>query len=380
LLIARLMRAALLVLLLSSCAFAPGMYMDDGDFKTQDVNKDDFREGVSIQTINGALVVQHLQARQQQKFVLPAVLKEDVRAYRYKIAPQDALDITVWDHPELTNPGGSLQSSRGRLVYDNGTIFYPYAGTVHVAGKTMDEVRALLTKKLSATIEKPQVGVQVASFRGRSVYITGQVQKAGAVLLTDHPLTVMDALSQAGGVLPTADLQHAILTREGKTYALDLVSLYERGMSEVNVLLHDGDALNIPDNRLNKVFVLGQVAQPASLFLQNGQLSLAEAISDANGFGAKANPGQVYVIRGQRSGKPVSIHDRFDQAAKMEIYHLDASSPEALLLADQFPLQARDIVYVSPTQLSRFSSVFIDLQRVVNTTAQTLILKKAAGL
>ncbi|MDQ7001526.1 MAG: hypothetical protein Q9N02_02415, partial [Ghiorsea sp.] len=106
--------------------------------------------------------------------------------------------------------------------------------------------------------------------------------------------------------------------------------------------------------------------------------------SDTAGFGASANTSQVYVLRGTRTalgGDPhaasVALADRLNLPVKLEIYHLDSSSPEALLLADQFSLQARDVVYVSPTKLSRFSRVFLDISRIINTTAQTLILQRS---
>jgi len=366
-------------LVLSSCAFAPGMNIEKEAFATQEVDRTDFREGVTIQPINGKLVTDQLRALSDQRpVVVPEELQEDVSTYQYLIAPQDVLKITVWDHPELTAPEGNIQTLSGNLVYDDGTIFYPYVGSTHVAGKTMEEVRLLLTRGLKNYIEKPQVGVQVTSFRGRLAYVTGQVNKPGALSLNDQPLTVMNAISQVGGVLAGADLQHAILTRDGKTYPLDLFSLYERGKSSLNILLHDGDVLNIPDNELNKVFVLGELSKPATLFVKNGKLTLAEAISDTQGFGAAANTGQVYVIRGKRAeleNDPVPM-DRLDELAQLEIYHLDASSPEALMLADQFRLHARDVVYVSPTELKRFSRVFTDLGKIINTTAQTFILQR----
>jgi len=254
-------------------------------------------------------------------------------------------------------------------------------GVLHVAGKTMEEVRADLTRALSGYISKPQVGVRVSSFRGQFAYVTGQVKTSGALPVTDLPLTVMNAISQAGGVLVDADLQHATLTRQGKSYPLDLLSLYERGETKLDVLLQHGDVLNIPDNQLNKLFVLGEVAKPSTLVIKNGKMTLAEAISDSQGFGASAHAGQVYVIRGQGESTPVekATIDRFDQNRKMEVYHLDASSADALILADQFHLQARDVVYVSKTPLKRFTSVFSDIGGLINTSAQTLILKRAAG-
>ncbi|MDQ6974204.1 MAG: polysaccharide biosynthesis/export family protein [Mariprofundaceae bacterium] len=357
--------------------------MNTANLQEKKVDINDYRRGVDIQAINGQLIQTLAQQRlQANEATLPMPLSSDTSHYEYHIEPQDVLNITVWDHPELTNPAGSLQSSGGTLVYANGTIFYPYIGLLPVAGKTMEEVRDALTQRLSKYVENPQVGVSIRSYRSQYAYVTGQVNQAKQVAITDSPLTVMQLLSQAGGVLPTADLRHATLTRDGHVYTLDLFSLYERGHANLNILMRQGDILNVPDNQLNKVFVMGAVAKPATLFIQNDKMSLAEAISDVNSFSGSSNPSQVYVIRSQRNNNASGniAADRFDTPATLQVYHLNAASPDALILADQFHLKARDVVYVSTTELKRFTSVFRDISLVINSTAQTLILKKAAGL
>jgi len=369
--------------LISGCVWAPGQHMNTTNLQEKEVNLNDYRKGVDIQPINGHLIQQLAKQRlQANESILPLPLSSDVSHYQYRIEPQDILTITVWDHPELTNPAGSLQSTGGTLVYADGSIFYPYIGVLSVAGKTMEQVRYALTQRLSKFVENPQVGISVQSYRSQYAYVTGQVNKAGQVAITDSPLTVMQLISQAGGVLPTADLRHVTLTRDGHVYTLDLFSLYERGHANLNILMHQGDILNVPDNQLNKVFVMGAVTKPATLFIQNDKMTLAEAISDASSFSGSSNPAQVYVIRGKRGKDALDTvaADRFDPLAQLQVYHLDAASPDALILADQFHLQARDVVYVSTTELKRFTSVFSDISQVINTTAQTLILKKAAGL
>jgi len=365
---------------MTGCVWAPGQYMETSSYHENKVDTNDFREGVDIQPINGALIAKLIQESRNATVGIPQALQADKSSYEYKIEPQDVLKITVWDHPELTSPGGTFQSNTGNLVYADGSIFYPYVGVFQVAGKTMEQVRAELTKKLRVYIEDPQVSVQVQQFRSQYAYITGQVNKASQVPITDTPLTLMSIVSQAGGVLPSADLRDATLTRNGKVYRLDLYSLYERGAVHLNVLLQHGDIVNIPDNQLNKIFVMGEVGKASTLFIQNNKMSLAEALSDAQGFSRSSDPSEVYVIRGKRSNDAGMLADRFDRLSQLQVYHLDASSPDALILADQFHLQARDVVYVSATALKRFSSVFGDISRIVNTTAQTLILKKAAGL
>ena len=67
----------------------------------------------------------------------------------------DVLSIIVWDHPELTAPFGSFNNAReqGNVVRDDGTIYYPFVGSVLAKGRTVAELRTELSQKLATSLK-----------------------------------------------------------------------------------------------------------------------------------------------------------------------------------------------------------------------------------
>jgi len=338
-----------LALFVSGCAISPGMNMRDEPSSQRGVYKTD--SGVMIVPITADLIYkQATQKKRVSTSVLMAQRKKDLQRYKYKIGPRDVLNITVWDHPELTIPAGEFRSAEaaGHLVAEDGSIFYPFAGMVKVSGKTVREVRNILTKKISRAIAKPQLDVRVAAFRSQKVFIVGEVVAPGPLPVSDVPLTIVEAVNRAGGVTREANLNDVTLSRNGEVIDINLLSMYEQGDVSLNMILLDGDVLNIPDRVEQKIFVMGEVERPASILMNKGRMSLAEAISDVGGFDREtSNPGRIYVIRGEQK--------------ETKVFHLNSESPVALMLGDQFVLKPRDVVYVDTAGVTRWNRVIEQL-------------------
>ena len=343
--------------ILSGCAMAPGMNASFPD------NRSNIRlpvkdgeggqpENVSIRPITAELIMEQERDFYPQK----GVPDPQTENYKYTLGPGDILSIIVWDHPELTIPAGAERSAEqsGTVVNENGTIYYPYAGIVRVAGLNVREVRDLLTKALSRVIENVQLEVRMAEFRSKRIYVVGEVRNPGIKRVTDIAPTVLEMVNQAGGFTDEADYRNITLTRKEKTYRIDLLALYENGNVEQNVLLESGDVINVPDRQLNKIFVLGEVNNPGSLLMNKSRKTLAEAISDAGDVNNNtADPSQIFIMRGN-NGTP-------------EVYHLDARTPDAMLLADRFPLQPRDVIYVDVAEIVRWNRVISNVLPTLNS-------------
>lgn len=348
----------------SACAWGPGMHIDEDAFRERYAGETagGADNAFEIVSIDAALLRKQHEARLQSR---PAPLQDPLAQaatdYDYRVTAHDVLSVIVWDHPELTIPAGEFRSpeATGNPVAADGTMFYPHVGSVQVAGKTLREIRELLTQRLASVIEQPQLDVRVVGFRGQKVQVTGEVVAPNTIPITDVPLRVQDAISQARGLTPEADLRGVTLSRGGKTFTLDLQALYEQGDVSQNWLLQNGDILNVPDRSRNKVFVLGEVRKPSSRVMVKGRMTLAEAIGDSEGFDpTTSNPAKVYVIRGS-----------FDRPS---IYKLDAQSPDALLLATQFQLQPRDVVFVSAYNLTRWNRIITQIQPTVQLLWQAI--------
>jgi polysaccharide export outer membrane protein len=274
----------------------------------------------------------------------PASFRSISEPWVYLVGPQDELRVTVFDHPELTNPSGIANELVGRVVNSDGKFFFPYVGQVQGAGRTVQEIQQTLAQGLTRVLKTPQVDVAVLKFRSQRVVVSGEVRTPSTVPITDVAPTLSEFISQAGGFNLEADLSNITVTRAGATTRVDMYAYYYEGMLDQNFLLQNGDVVNIPERRYNKVFVLGEVGRPNSLSMPRGRLSLAEALSDSGGVNPfSANAGQIYVIRSEGS--------------KPQIYHLDAASPAAMLLAEQFDMRTRDVVYVDAVGVARWARV-----------------------
>jgi polysaccharide export outer membrane protein len=340
-----------------ACFLAPGMRVNEGALE------DRGRGSAEAARFHIVPITPQLLATQAGGLAAQKTRHDDPgaeSAYEYRVSPHDVLSVIVWDHPELTIPAGEFRSAEttGYTVSADGNIFFPHVGLLPVAGRTVDEVRIVLTEKLARFVRDPQLQVLVAAYRGKRAQITGEVIQPSPVPITDVPLRVQDAIAVAKGFTLEADTANVTLTRGAAVHHLDLLALYERGDTSQNWVLQDGDVVHVGDRSQNKVFVLGEVKKPASLPMVKRRMMLADALGMSEGLDlVYGNPAEIFVFRG-----------KYDAP---EIYRLDASSADALLLAAAFQLQPRDVVFVSTYNLGRLNRVLTQILPAVQTVWQT---------
>jgi len=131
----------------------------------------------------------------------------------YRIMPDDILQIVVYQAPDF---------NRDAQVDATGNIALPLLGGVPVAGRTVREVEAELTKRLKAKyMQNPQVSVSVKDAVGLRVTVEGAVTKPGVVPVRGG-VTLMSLIAESGGFTDTADKSRILIVRnteKGRTLA-----------------------------------------------------------------------------------------------------------------------------------------------------------------
>jgi len=352
--------AALMTPILSGCQqLAPGMTIETRCKNRYVASKP--LGCIPIYEITPELVYD-MQCQQNELFSYQELYQLHDR-YEYRIGPHDRLLISIWGHPELNHPSHSevLPETMTYVVTGAGTVYFPYVGEIEVAGMTIDQVRERLRDALTSIVKNPAVTLQVTEFRSQSINVVGEVNLPAFIHLEDVPLTPIDAIGKAGGATPMGDLQHTVLTRDGQFYELNILPSFRYGGLSSLQLKH-GDILYVPSRLNNQVYVIGEVLLPQSIFFDSDGLTLSDVIARSAGLDPFAsNPELVFVFREELNGEKVA-------------YHLDATSPAALLLANQFELRRQDIVYVGPYRpalLNRIMTNFLSTTRAAADVART---------
>lgn len=247
---------------------------------------------------------------------------KDDRPIMVKFGPGDLLEVAVYNVPEL--------STKAR-VSNSGEIYLPLIDYVHVAGLTQEEAQAVIEKRLEdgGFVRNPHVTIFVDDAQSQGVTLLGEVVRPGIYPdIADHKL--YEILSQAGGFTPVASHKIAII-RKGtpEPIRIDLPRNLADDLSG-NVDVLPGDTVTVP--RAPIVYVVGDVAKPSGLVVDNVNLTVLQALALAGGTNRTAKMGAVRLIRKTSSGAmtetPVALK-------KM----LEAKSPD-------FNLQPDDILFV----------------------------------
>ncbi len=288
----------------------------------------------------------------------------------YRVGPEDVLEISIFEW-ELREETKSVEIR----VSETGLISLPVIGDMNVMNKTVEEIKSTIERRLKVgqIIPNPRVSVVVQQFRSKRVAVVGAVQDPGTYTLRRNVTTLLDILSLAGGpdaragqvayvirdVRPSAEgegkgeaaasrgrrretqpagtgLPASLDLSKKEVIAVDLYELMELGDLSLNVLVGDGDVVNVPEAK--RFHVVGFARDPGSFALKK-PTTVLEGVAMARGLQeTEASKTKCLLKRKTPEGEFLIPVD------------LEAISKGK---APNFYLQPDDILYVRQTPLRR---------------------------
>ena len=270
----------------------------------------------------------------------------------YILGPGDVLEISVWGYQDLT---------RQVAVRPDGKISVPLVGSVTAAGLSVDRLAQVLTRSYAEYIRNPQVTVIVKEFRKITASVIGQVARPGTYTLRPG-VRLLDLLSLAGGVTEAAALKESRLIRPGASpQPVDLDRLLA-GDQSMNIALQGGETLVVPEDLVNVVSILGEVAKPGRFRLR-GEMRVLDVLLLAGGLTEKAAITQARLMRDSRESAPLNL-DRL-------LIHQDMSH--------NVVLEAGDALFI-PEELNNKIYILGDVNRpgVVTVKGDVTLLQALA--
>ena len=159
------------------------------------------------------------------------------------LGPGDEMDIRVYDEPAL---------SGAHMVSPVGQIDFPLIGTITVEGLVASQVGALLRQRLAqGYLKRPFVSVQVKTLTSKKIFVMGEVKAPGRFAFTDN-MSIVEAVTMAGGFSPLAERNYTIVTRmdpSGERRIPVPVDKIMQGLA-ANFLVQPGDIIYVPETIL----------------------------------------------------------------------------------------------------------------------------------
>jgi len=246
----------------------------------------------------------------------------------YILGVGDGLIINLW---------GGVSQSFSRTVDREGKIVLPEAGSIVVAGLSLERAQVLVQGALSQQFRDAKVAVTIARLRTVRVYVVGDVQRPGAYDISSLS-TPLNALYAAGGPTSIGSIRVARHYR-GRDLVRE-VDLYEfllRGVRPDTERIEDGDTILVsPVGR--QVAVAGMVKRPAIYELRD-ETKLSDVLNDAGGVLVSASLTHITIERVGAQGHRTTLNLDLPEGSTAE---------SSRKLMDAFAIQDGDRISVAP--------------------------------
>jgi len=287
-----------------------------------------------------------------------------------KIGVGDTILVSIWEAAggglfgasptDNVSPGSRNVMIPEQVVGRDGMITVPFAGQVPVVGRTPFEVQRAIEQRLSEKAIEPQAIVTVAKSLSNSVTVTGEIVTGARIPLSVRGDRLLDVIAAAGGAKSPVYETFVRLSRGGVTATIPMERLVSNPAE--NIYAQPGDVLTLV--RLPQSFTaFGATGTNALIPFTAERMTLGEALAKAGGLqDQRSDPAGVFLFRYEPPaivkalGRPML--GTGPDAATPVVYRLDLRNAKSFFLAQRFPVEDKDIVYVANAQLNELQKFF----------------------
>jgi polysaccharide biosynthesis/export protein len=263
-----------------------------------------------------------------------------------------------------------------QLVGPDGAISVPYAGRIHVAGRTPQQVAQMIEKRLDPMALDPQVMVSVEASAANSVAVAGDAVAGKRVALSPGGDRLLQVIAAAGGSRAAVRDTNVELSRDGVTASIPLAMLIADPVQDI--FARPGDVLTL-ERRPQTFSVFGATGKNTAITFSRDRLSLAEALAEGGGLlDQQADPRAVFLFRYEPDalvralGEPIAT-DAHDGLSPV-VYRLNMKKAQAYLLARRFPVHDKDVIFASDAPTQQIYYFFQALQNITGPAVSTLVV------
>ena len=344
--------------------------IDPTRMETQQVQRLD---GIQIVEVNDSIARRLLSGRRQSLFSDSFAPATGAAPTGFVVGAGDVVEVSVWEAPPalLFGSGTATDARYGpattrvtsfpeQMVNSDGMVNMPFAGQVPAAGRTPQQIEAEIARRLQGKANQPQVLLRVIRNVSSNVTVVGEVNASTRMPITARGERLLDALAAAGGVRQPVNKMTLQVTRGDQVQALPL-DLIIRDPKQ-NIALQAGDVVTALHQPLSFT-VLGATGKNEEVSFEAQGISLTQALGRAGGLqDARADARGVFVFRFEDPaaldwpGKVVTTPD----GKVPVIYQIDLKDPASFFVAQSFPVNNRDVLYVSnapAAELQKFLSI-----------------------
>jgi len=357
-------------LLLAGCSTFPDWLPSSGPSMSLVLEQEKVDSPIPVVEVSDAVARRVLAAQRADSFAESLAAKAPSA---YVVGPGDVLEVSVWEAPPAALFGAAVVDARAgltstrqttfpeQIVNVDGVINVPFAGTVPVAGKTPQQIEADLVMRLKGKANQPQVLVRVIRNATQNVTVVGEVAASTRMPLTAKGERLLDAIAAAGGVRQPVGKITLQLSRGGKVLTMPLESVIQDPRQ--NVYLQPGDVVTALFQPLSFT-ALGATGKNEEVNFEAQGITLAQALGRMAGVrDAQADARGVFIFRFEEPGVVKAEGRPLPQTPEGKVpvvYRVDLKDPRAFLVAQNFPMKNRDVVYVAnapAAELQKFLNI-----------------------